>query len=335
MISNRAMGPMRLVRLASMLAMMGAVVAGPIGLAHAAGTGHAIVEVENHSVATRCAEEDNVYYELRDAPGAAAPVKSFRIEAMGVPYLPVLKDSTAPDFTDCSFGQNYVADPHPYIAPTAVLYEDDNYIVKGVVYPDFWRPTVVPFTVGKLTVRFMHLIQLWKKTAYGPTEFLVFYPQDGYWRLKTLPPVEMKEVAYGSSFLIGPVETSTRPFVAYKSVSFDPQTLSFSIAFEKGGTATITLADIRTNHAAVDVAFDGVKDAGQGFAALRSMYVTPARSDAAETRWQATPGAPEQTSDIVAFKSATAAAVTFGRTVPSRHNTSAPDIRFSDFATAP
>lgn len=304
---------------------------GPIRTAKAADGKLAVIEVENHSVPTKCAEEDNVYYALRDAPGAKAAVTNFRIEAIGVPYLPVLNDSTAPDFTDCSFGQDYVANPHPYIPPSAVLYEDDNYIVKGVVYPDFWRPTVVPFTVGKLTVKFMHLIQLWKKTAYGPEEFLVFYPQDGYWRLKTLPPVEMREVAYGSSFLIGPVETSTRPFVAYKSVSFDPKTLSFAIDFEKGGKATIKLADIRTNHAAVDISFDHVVDAGQGFAALRSMYVTPARSDAAETRWQPTPGAPEQTTDIVAFKSATAASVTFGRTVPSRHNTSAPDIKFSGF----
>jgi hypothetical protein len=293
-----------------------------------------VVEVENHSVLTKCAEEDNVYYALKAAPGARTPVASFRIEAIGVPYLPVLNDSTAPDFTYCSFGQDYAADPHPYQPPTAVLYEDDNYILKGVVYPDFWRPTVVPVSVGKLKVNFLHLVQLWKKTAFGPEEFLVFYPQDGYWRLKTLPPVEMREVAYGSSFLVGPVETSTRPFVAYTSVSFDPKALAFTIAFAKGGTATVTLKDIRTNHAAIDVAFNQVADAGQGFAALRSMYVTPPRSDAAETRWQATPGAPEQTSDIVAFKSATAAAVTFGRTVPSRHNTSAPDIRFSGF-TAP
>lgn len=330
-LSNPKSRPLWSLTLALVATLAG--LAGPVRAAHAADGKLAVVEVENHSVPTKCAEEDNVYYALRDAPGAKTPVTNFRIEAIGVPYLPVLNDSTAPDFTDCSFGQDYVADPHPYIPPSAVLYEDDNYIVKGVVYPDFWRPTVVPFTVGKLTVKFMHLIQLWKKTAYGPEEFLVFYPQDGYWRLKTLPPVEMREVAYGSSFLIGPVETSTRPFVAYKSVSFDPKTLSFAIEFEKGGKATIKLADIRTNHAAVDVSFDQVVDAGQGFAALRSMYVTPARSDAAETRWQPTPGAPEQSADIVAFKSATAASVTFGRTVPSRHNTSAPDIKFSGFVT--
>jgi hypothetical protein len=296
------------------------------------------VRVENHSVATKCAEEDNVYYTFQ-APlgvaGATAPaIGGFRVEANGVPYLPVLKDSTAPDFTDCSFGQDWAPDAHPYTPPTATLYEDDQYILKGIVYPDFWRPTVVPVKVGKLTQNYLHLVQLWKKTAAGPVEFLVFYPNDGYWRLKTMPPIEMHEVAYGSSFLLGPIETSTRPFVAYKSVEFVPATLSFAIEFAKGGKATVALADIRTNHAAIDVTLDHVTDAGQGVAGLRSMYVTPQRSDAAETRWTPTDASPQQVADIVAFKSATAIAVSFGRSVPSRHNTSAPDIGFSRFIVA-
>jgi hypothetical protein len=58
------------------------------------------------------------------------------------------------------------------------------------------------------------------------------------------------------------------------------------------------------------------------------------RSDAAEIRWKTTDSAAPQVSDIVAFKSAMAVAVTFGRSVPSRHNTSAPDIAFSEFLPA-
>ena len=102
------------------------------------------VQVENHSVATKCAEEDNVYYTFQ-APagqtGSAAPaIGGFRVEATGVPYLPVLKDSTAPDFTDCSFGQDWAPDAHPYTPPTATLYEDDQYILKGIVYPNGLPP---------------------------------------------------------------------------------------------------------------------------------------------------------------------------------------------------
>jgi len=288
------------------------------------------IAVENHSVATKCAEEDNVYYTLGAAPGAP-PIGGFRVAATSPAYLPVLRDSTAPDFADCSFGHDWAPDAHPYVPPTATLYEDDQYILKGVVYPDFWRPTVVPVTVGHLTQNFLHLVQLWKKTATGPVEFLVFYPQDGYWRLKALPPIEMREVAYGSSFLLGPIETSTRPFVAYKAVAFDPATLTFTIDFARGGKAIVALTDIRTGHAGLAVTLDHVEDAGQGIAGLRSMYVTPQRSDAAETRWQQSDATTQQVTDIVAFTSATATAVTFGRSVPSTHNTSGPDIGFSGF----
>ena len=290
------------------------------------------VDVANHSVATRCAEEDNVYYTLNSLADAPK-VTSFSIEARQVPYLSrIVRDSTLPDFTDCSFGQDWAPDAHPYTPPTAVLYEDNQFILKGVVYPDFWRPTVVPVKVGKLTQNFLHLVQLWNKTASGPIEFLVFYPQDGYWRLKTLPPVRMPEVAYGSSFLIGPIETSTRPFVAYKSVEFDPATVSFAIDFARGGKARVTVAERLSQSIRLEVALEGGDTAGaEGFAGLRSMYVTPERADAAETRWIAAAGDQEAVASIVDFKSARAMRVTFGRSVPSRHNTSAPNLTFSDF----
>jgi hypothetical protein len=288
------------------------------------------INIENHSVETKCAEVDNIYYTFR-APAAPA-IGGFRVEAIGARYLPLTKDSTAPDFTDCSFGEDIAAIAHP--DEPATLYENDQYILKGIVYSDFWRQTTVPVKVGKLTKNLLRIVQLWKKTDEGPVEFLVFYPQDGYWRLKTLPPNEMREVAYGSSFLLGPIETSERPFVAYKSVTFDPKAIAFTIEFAKGGTATVTVADIRTNHAALDVTFDHVSDGGQGIASLRSMYVSPARSDTAEIRWKAADSAAPQVSDIIAFKSAAAVAVTFGRSVPSRHNTSAPDIAFSAFLPA-
>jgi hypothetical protein len=286
------------------------------------------VDVVNHSVATPCAEEDNIYYTL-----SGQGVAGFTVEARAVPYLAdIVRDSTLPDFSGCTFGHDWAPEAKPYVPPTAVLYEDDQYILKGVVYPDFWRPTVVPVKVGKLTQNFLHLVQLWKKTAVGPMEFLVFYPQDGYWRLKTLPPLEMREVAYGSSFLIGPIETSTRPFVAYKSVEFDPATVSFTIEFARGGKAVARVADIRNGHAAVAVTLSGVDTASaEGFAALRSMFVSPAHADSAETRWKPAGSAQLQTQSIIDFKSAKATEVTFGRSVPSTHNTSAPDIAFSGF----
>lgn len=285
------------------------------------------VDVHNRSTVTTCAEEDNVYYTL-----TSPKVAAFTVEARTPAYVAsIVRDRTAPDFSGCTFGGSGGADGKPYVPPTAVLWEDDEYLLKGVVYPDFWRPTVVPVTVGKLTQNFLHLVQLWRKTPSGPIEFLVFYPQDGYWRLKGLPPARSREVSYGSSFLVGPVEESTRPFVAYKAVSFDPAKVAFTIEFVRGGKAEIALSAIDVGRAAIDVRLDGAETEALPFAALRSMYVAPGNADTAETVVRPTPGAAPTTSVVVDFHSAAAADLTFARSVPSSHNTSAPDIRFGDF----
>lgn len=285
------------------------------------------VDVLNKSYVTRCAEEDNVYYTM-----SAPDVRGFTVEARTPTYVDtIVRDRQAPDFSGCNFGHSGGADGSHYTPPTAVLWEDGEYILKGVVYPDFWRPTVVPVTVGKLTQNYLHLVQLWRKTSAGPVEFLVFYPQDGYWRLKGLPPMRMREVAYGSSFLIGPVEESTRPFVAYKTVSFDPETVTFTLEFALGGKAKVTLAAIDQGEAAVDVKFEGVDTVSRPFAGLRSMYVTPNNADTAEAVVRTATGGAPQSNVVTEWKGGRAAEIFFSRSLPSTHNTSAPDIGFRDF----
>lgn len=315
-------------RIASWIA--GAATAALIAGVSAVAAGEATtVDVHNRSYKTTCAEEDNVYYTL-----TAPKIERFTVEARTPAYVDtIVRDRTAPDFSGCSFTGGAGADDRPYVPPTAVLWEDDEYVLKGVVYPDFWRPTVVPVTVGKLTQKFLHLVQLWRKTPAGPIEFLVFYPQDGYWRLKGLPPFRMREVAYGSSFLFGPVEESTRPFVAYDAVSFDPKTVTFTIGFAKGGRATVALKAIEVGRAAVEVAFDGVDFGALPFAGLRSMYVAPGNADTAETVVRAAPGAAPTSTVVVDYVDGKAADLFFARTVPSTHNTSAPDVGFRDFHT--
>ena len=61
------------------------------------------------------------------------------------------------------------------------------------------------------------------------------------------------------------------------------------------------------------------------FLALRSMYVAPDNADTAELH------ADGKTFEAVGFGAQTAGTVRFGRSVPSRHNTSAPDISFEKF----
>ncbi|TBW33695.1 hypothetical protein EYW49_19645 [Siculibacillus lacustris] len=308
--------------------LVGLALAVLVGFGGAATAGEPItVDVHNRSVRTACAEEDNVYYTL-----SSPDIGGFTIEARSPDYVAgLVRDRTAPDFSGCNFGGSSGADGGHYTPPTGTLWENDDFVLKGVVYPDFWRPTEVPVSVGKLTQKFLHLVQLWRKTPAGPVEFLVFYPQDGYWRLKGLPPARTREVAYGSSFLIGPVEESTRPYVAYKSVRFEPATTSFTLEFARGGTAWIEVTGVDVGRSTVAVTFDGVDTANLPFAGLRSMYVAPGNADTAETVVRATPGAAPTSIAVVDFKDAKAADVTFARSVPSSHNTSAPDLGFRDF----
>lgn len=297
----------------------------------AAGAAGISVDVLNKSVATKCAEEDNVSYQFQ-----APKIAGYTITMTSPAYLDkIVRDITAPDFSQCPWYTPPAPSPYakPYNPPTAVLWEDEQYIVKGVVYPDFWRPTVVPVKVKTVNQNFLHLVQVWKKVAGGGAlEFLVMYPQDGYWRLKPLPPFRLHEVVYGSSFLVGPVEESTRPFVAYKSVEFDPETLTFTLEFQKGGKGFVKLTELDVGRAQVAVTYDPPLDGKLPFAGLRSMYAGPEHADTADAIWRATPGGAVQRASVIDFKTGKAAEITFGRSVISTHNTSAPDMTYGAFS---
>jgi hypothetical protein len=161
------------------------------------------------------------------------------------------------------------------------------------------------------------------------------YPADGYWRLKPLPLARFGDGVYGSSFLMGPVETDGRPVVNIASIEVRTQPLAFHVRFAGGGHADVTVAEISQTRTALDVSLQPPTRRDQPFAMLRSMYVTADNSDMSMLSWRATPTSLLQTRDLPSVATLKAAQVRFGRTVPSRHNTSAPDIRFSGFETSP
>lgn len=285
------------------------------------------VELVNASRPTACAEEDNVYVKL-----IGQGVAAFRIEAHHPDYIETLSaDLTAPDFAGCDMS----GDPAYAFTPrTVVLYEDAEIKLIGHAFKSFWRPNVVPFRVAERTERGLHLIQVFLKQGAKATEFLVLYPADGYWRLKPLPPPHLGDSAYGSSFLIGPIADERRPLVAIEDVLFEPATRTFHLAFSSGGRGSLAIAAIRDDAAVLDVTFD--PPAGSiPFAALRSMFVAPQVADTAEVRWQ--PGAAEPFSqvEVMDLTVERAQAVRFGRSIPSRHNTSAPDLAFHAFKILP
>ncbi|VWX62672.1 conserved hypothetical protein [Burkholderiales bacterium 8X] len=306
------------------------------------------VEVQNQTRPTACAEEDNVSLVLR-APG----LRRFRVEALPPAYLDqIAKDITAPDFSNCNFdGGDHPTDPrHRFEPRTVVLHEGARWKIVGMTLPSFWRPQRVPVTVDGRRDSGFHMIQVYDRTGPRPREAIVMYPSDGYWRLKPLPTERFGDGVYGSSFVMGPIDEEGRPIARIASIRIRSQPLSFDLRFEDGTGAQIKVAEVSERKTALDVRLApgpsqrsqrSQQSKGQRgdnrFAVLRSMYVAQDNADMSEVRWlPAKPdGAPSRNESIARplpeVDRIEAREVRFGRSVPSRHNTSAPDIRFADF----
>jgi hypothetical protein len=298
-----------------------------LGAPHA---GHAAdtlaVDVVNASEPTLCAEKDNVYLKLQ-----SGEVARFTVEAAHPAYAgTIVRDRWAPDFRHCDMS----SDPaFRFEKRRKTIYETEEWQLVGLTFPSFWRGKQVPVRVGDQVEEGFHLLQLWTRHQERAEEVLVLYPADGYWRARPLPPPNLRWSAYGSSFLIGPIETAGRPFVDIDDVSFDPSSRTFTLNFSRGGSATLRLEALDQERIVLDVSLVGAISEGP-FAALRSMFVSEDNSDVAHVRWRGKGSAEWQQKPVMGFFVARAAEIWAGRLVPSRHNTSAPDMIFRDFSAA-
>ena len=286
------------------------------------------VEVTNASEAVLCAEKDNVTVNF-----TSKDVRRFRIEAAHPAYIGTLqRDSFEADWTGCTAPGDPTASPPPQQPPKRkTLYEQIDFWVVGLTFPTFWRPATATVRIGTRVEKGLHLLQVWMIRPMGGEEVLVLYPQDGYWRLRPLAPAGLAPTAFGSSFLIGPVEVEGRPIVRIKEVAFDPKARTFTLAFERGGTATVRMASADRNRHTLEVALDRPVD-GRPFAALRSMYVTDLNNDVARIAVREKGANGWREDDIMIFTRTTATDVWAGCTAPSRHNTSSPDMMLSGFS---
>lgn len=287
------------------------------------------VDAVNASVPTSCAEHDNVYVKL-----VSPRARRLRIEAAHPAYLRRLKDDNmAPDFSTCDMS----GDPVHRAAPRqVVLHDGGRWQLRGFAYPSFWRAGDVPVRVGARVETGLHLLQLWTRGRVRDEEVLVLYPADGYWRARPLAPLRLGwtvdptlPTAYGSSFLIGPIEEQQRPFVDLASIAFDPDRATFRLVFARGGAAVLKIAALDERRIALDIALSQAVAQGP-FAALRSMYVTDDNADASRLAWRG-PDGRRQSAPVMRFTRARARELWAGRTRPSRHNTSAPDLVFGKF----
>jgi hypothetical protein len=286
------------------------------------------VQVTNASEPVLCAEKDNVTLHF-----ASPEVRAFRIEATHPVYIGGVRDDRwAADWAACQDISAATSEVRPPRKVT--FYEDVEVWLTGYTFANFWRAKDVPVRVGTHVERGLHLVQLWVRRNERAEEVAVLYPADGYWRIRPLPPAHLGWSAYGSSFLLGPVETEGRPLVNLSEVAFDPKTMTFRLSFERGGGATVRIADLERERIALDVTFDGPV-AERPFASLRSMYVTEFNADVARIALREEGAKGWREESIMAFGKARATDVWTGRLVPSRHNTSAPDLLFNRFRAAP
>jgi hypothetical protein len=284
------------------------------------------VRVENRSEPTLCAEKDNVTVDL-----LSPAVRSFRVEARHPAYIGTLVDDrSAADWHNCT---DFPRNPEYSFEPTRLtLYESFSWQIVGHRFARFWRPATPPVRIGDRSFENIHLLQLWLRIDERQEEVLVLYPGDGYWRARPLPPRRLGWTAYGSSFLVGPVEPQGgRPIVDLAEVRFDPAALTFHLAFARGGAGSLRLSFLDRDAISMDVVLGQPAGEGRPFAAVRSMFVTETNADVARIGRRA-PGAEAwREEDVMSFAPGETAELWLGRRLPSRHNTSAPDMLFGDF----
>ena len=265
------------------------------------------VTVENRSKPVLCAEEDNVTLTF-----ASPEARRFRIEAVHPAYLASLRDDNwKADWTSCTFGPvaekpatptpAKPANPQPVKRPERVtLYEAVDRWLVGLKFPNFWRKATATVRVGDKVWSGLHLLQLWRVRPNGGEEILVMYPQDGYWRARPKAPRGRDLTAFGSSFLIGPVEEDGRPLVRLEQITYNPALEGFDLKFVAGGSARVKLGEVSATRLALDVTLsDAVK--GRPFAALRSMYVTAYNNDVAAVAARNAAGKGWQEAGILTF----------------------------------
>lgn len=290
--------------------------------------GELAVDVANRSTPVFCAEKDNI-----ELTFSSPAVRQFRIQAVHPNYIGTINvDRYAPDFTACDMSQDPV---YKSDARRVTFWETPEFWLTGYTYPSFWRPANTSVRVGDREEKGLHMVQLWMKYRERAEEVLVFYPPDGYWRARPLPFADMRWTAYGSSFLVGPVEVQDRPIVDIKTIVFDPDKMTFTLQFARGGSATIRLDTIDQERMILDTSISADAPRTYPFLSMRSMYATEFNSDVARVAWRSKGAEGWGESTIMNWKGGSATEVWAGRVIPSIHNKSAPDMVFSHFSDKP
>ena len=218
---------------------------------------------------------------------------------------------------------------NPNAALITKLYDDGETVIEAVTEPNWWRPKGMGVSVDKgqeaSNVSYLRLYRRSEEKESWP-QFLIFY-SDGSMRLNPQPPVGSQNVCFGSSVVIGPAAIADKPFADVIYARYVSIIKRLIVIFKNGGQATLDLSKLNRQTARVRVAVNYPTDK-LPFATFRSMYVAPDKADVDNVRWTEASGMKHEI-DIMTFTNAVGKEFFFYRGVPSKHNTSAPDIRIS------
>ncbi len=272
----------------------------------------------SHTVATVCAEEDNVQVELR------GQIQSFVMEATHPAYA-LTPNISAPDFTGCGTPADA---PYLFTPGVIKLFDNGVTVVEAVREAAYWRPTGMQATVaGAGSEPNVHYLRFYRRItdAGGYPQFFVIY-SDGNTRMIPQPPAGLSEVTFGSSVIVGPATTSGgRSIAEISSATYDPGTDQLTVTYASGGTAAFTFAAVNRTQCTVRVDVGYATSASTPFAVFTSMYVAEDKCDAAYVGYEDAAGV-YQESGVMSFTQADSATWSFLRKSHSLHNTSAPNI---------
>ena len=185
----------------------------------------------------------------------SAEVRQFTIVAEHPAYAgTIVADRSAPDFRNCDMSGDPVFKAEPR---RVTLYETGDLQLIGYTFSSFWRPNTVPVRVGKRVENGLHLLQLFTKYRAAhrggagglSRRRLLARPAAAaapsrLQRLRLVVPGRP-----GGDRRRGPSSTSRR------SCSI-PATLTFRLAFARGGGASLHVDGVDEEQIALEIKLD-------------------------------------------------------------------------------
>lgn len=286
------------------------------------------VRVRNQSTAPSCEGPENLVLTF-----VSETVRRLRIEARHPAFTTALAtDADVPSYLGCP------TDPAAAmpVAPEGagqVLVETAELRVSGHGAPGFWRAAAVPVKVGDKRFDGLGRLDVALKRNGAVVTVLQLYPADGSWRLRPLPPPHLARTAFGAAVLIGPVAQERQVLVKPASIAIAATGRTFTLTFEAGGSAEVTLAGVDDQRLSLDTTF--AQPVTAPFAALRAHYVMQGEADITRIAWRSSGSAALGEAPVMSFTDTPDVTLLWaGRLTPTRPAPTAPDLVFSGFAGA-